>query len=470
MTQESKWNTGGKAAPQLFAINRRRFLQTAAGAFAMSRLGAQGVDIVNRKPRRVGLIGCGWYGPSDLWRLIQVAPNVEVVSLSDPDKNMLAKTVKIASERQKSKREPRTYGDYREMLKREELDLVLVGSPDHWHALHGIAAMEAGHDVYLQKPISRDVLEGEALLAAARKHDRVVQIGTQRKSTPHLIDAKKRVVDEGLLGKIAHVEMCCYYHMRSSRNPPLEPVPGFLDYEMWTGPAPLRPYDGLPHRGWWRSFMEYSNGIMGDMCVHMFDTVRWMLKLGWPKRITSSGGIYVQKQGKSNTFDTQIATFEYDGLNAVWQHRSWGVAPDPDYPWALFLHGEKGVLKASTMRADFIPHDKAAKPIHFDCFFEREKYPEDLTEADIELNAAPATRLHMLDFLAAIDKRSRPVADVENGHISTASCILANMSAELERPLVYDPAKREVTGDAGATRLLRKTYRNPWTHPAEGLV
>ncbi len=377
---------------------------------------------------------------------------------------MLRSAVEIASQRQKSHNKPSAYGDYRKMLNEHDLDIVLIGSPDHWHALHAIAAMEAGADVYLQKPISVDVLEGEAILAAARQHKRVVQVGTQRKSTPHLIEAKKQVVDAGLLGRVGHVDMCCYFHMRANGNPPVEPVPDFLDYEMWTGPAPLRPYDGLPHRRWWRTFMEYGNGIVGDMCVHMLDTVRWMLKLGWPKRISSSGGIYVQKEGKSNITDTQSATFEYDGFNAVWQHRTWGTPPDPDYPWALFIYGDKGTLKASTMRADFVPHDNA-KPIHFECVFEREEYPEDVTERDIELNAAPATRRHMLDFLAAIDQRTRPVADIEEGHISTASCILANMAMKLGRPLVYDPTRREVVGDAEATRLLSRPYRAPWDRP-----
>jgi predicted dehydrogenase len=458
-------NSVFKAAP--FNINRRRFLQTAAASTAMAALpslGADALEIAGGKTRRVGLIGAGWYGPSDLWRLIQVAP-VEVVAICDPDKNMLKSAVEIASQRQKSHAKPRTYNDYREMLKEHEFDIVLVGSPDHWHALHAIAAIEAGADVYLQKPISVDVLEGEAILAAARKHERVVQIGTQRKSTPHLIDAKKQVVDAGLLGKIGHIEMCCYFHMRANGNPPEEPVPDFLDYEMWTGPAPLRPYDGLPHRRWWRTFMEYGNGIMGDMCVHMFDTVRWMLNLGWPKRVSSSGGIYVEKDGKSNISDTQTATFEYDGFDAVWNHRTWGTPADPDYPWALFIYGDKGTLKASTMRADFIPEGGSAKPIHFECLFERDKYPEDLTERDIELNAAPATRRHMLDFLAAVDKRSRPVADVEAGHISSASCILANLAMKLERPLVYDPTRREVVGDAEATKLLARQYRAPWERP-----
>jgi predicted dehydrogenase len=447
------------------SINRRQVLQAGVASLALSAMEARAVEFADREPKRVGLIGAGWYGKSDLWRLIQVAP-VDVVSICDPDRRMLAEAVEIATQRQKSKKAPRTYGDYREMLKEKDLDIVLVGSPDHWHALHTIAAIESGADVYVQKPISVDVREGEAMLTAARKHNRVVQVGTQRKSTPHLIEAKQQIIDAGLLGQVGHVEMCCYFHMRANGNPPVEPVPDFLDYEMWTGPAPLRPYDGLPHKRWWRTFTEYGNGIMGDMCIHMLDTVRWMLKLGWPRRIASTGGIFVQQEGKSNIADTQSATFEFDGFQATWQHRTWGTPPDPDYPWALFIYGERGTLKASTMRADFVPLDKNAKPIHFDCHFEREKYPEDLSEKDIELNAAPATRRHMLDFLTAIENRSRPVADIEEGHISTASCILANLSMKLGgRPLRYDPIQNIVQGDEEATRLLSRPYRAPWQRP-----
>jgi predicted dehydrogenase len=260
--------------------------------------------------------------------------------------------------------------------------------------------------------------------------------------------------------------------MRANGNPPVESVPAFFDYEMWTGPAPMRPYDGLPHIRWWRTFMEYGNGIMGDMCVHMLDTVRWMLQLGWPKQITSTGGIYVQKDGKSNIADTQTAVFEYDGVNCVWQHRSWGTPANPEYPWSFTLYGDKGTLIASTMQYDFIPQgeDNKGKKIHKDVVYEKEKYPEDLTEERIELNAAPATRLHMLDFLAAIEKGSRPVADIEEGHISTASCILANISMQTGRPVVYDPVKRQITGDAEANALLQRPYRQPWVHPDPGSV
>lgn len=447
-----------------FNINRRRFLQGATASLALSSFGAYGLDLIHpQKPMRVGLIGSGWYGKSDLFRLMQVAP-VDVVALCDVDKNMLAGAAAIVEQRQKSGKSPRQYTDYRKMLSENEMDIVLIGTPDHWHALQTIDALKAGAHVYVQKPISVDVIEGEAMVAAARKYGRVVQVGTQRKSTPHLIDAKTNIVDAGLLGKISHVEMCCYFHMR--HNGPLtpQPVPDFLDWDMWTGPAPMRAYDGLPHTRWWRTFMEYGNGITGDMCIHMFDTVRWMLNLGWPRSISSTGGIYVQKGGKSNISDTQSAIFKYDELNCVWQHRTWGTPADPEYPWSFTLYGDKGMLRGSTMKADFTPV-REGKKIHFDVVYEKEKYPEDLTEERIELNAAPATRLHMLDFLKAIADNSRPVADIEDGHISTASCILANLSMQTGRPLVYDPKNRIVVDDAEATKLLQRPYRKPWVHP-----
>ncbi|WP_281540638.1 Gfo/Idh/MocA family protein [Maribacter aestuarii] len=447
-----------------FFLNRRNFIKGASASLLLSSFGTYGIEyFAQEKPKRVALIGTGWYGTSDLFKLIQVA-NVEVVALCDVDANFLNETALLVAQRQKSGKKPKLYSDYREMLEKQDLDIVLIGTPDHWHALQCIAAIKAGAHVYVQKPISVDVIEGEAMVAAARKYNKVVQVGTQRKSTPHLIDAKKQIVDAGLLGKIGHVEMCCYYHMRANGNPPEQPIPDFLDYEMWTGPAPLRPYDGIPHRRWWRTFREYGNGIVGDMCVHMLDTVRWMLDLGWPKEISSQGGIYVQKDGKSNISDTQTAVFEYDELNCVWQHRTWGNPADPEYPWSFKIYGDKGVLSGSTMKADFVPHGEG-EPIHFDVLYEKEKYPEDLIEKDNELNAAPATRRHMIDFLEAIKNNTRPIADIQEGHISTASCILANLSMDLERPLIYDPNTRTVVNDPEATKLLQRAYRGPWEHP-----
>src|SRR5690606_13190587 len=137
-----------------------------------------------------------------------------------------------------------------------------------------------------------------------------------------LVQMKKDIIDTGMLGKTSHAEICCYYPMRNNDNPSPQPIPDYFDFEMWTGPAPMRTFDQLPHRGWWRAFMEYGNGIVGDMCIHMLDTVRWLLGLSWPKKIYSTGGIYVQKEGKSNISDTQTAVFEFDEFTCTWQHRT----------------------------------------------------------------------------------------------------------------------------------------------------
>ena len=443
----------------MFNINRRAFLKSGLVASVIPAFGWSGLDLIfPQKPYRIGLIGTGWYGKSDLFRLIQVT-RTQVVGLCDVDQNMLKEAASLLGESHK----PRLYSDYRDMCQKEELDIVLIGTPDHWHALQAIEAMKNGAHVYLQKPVSLDVLEGEAVLAAAQKYNKVVQIGTQRRSTPHLIDAKENIIEAGLLGKVAHVELFCYYHMRLNTLLKAEEIPDYLDYDLWTGPAAMRPYQGLPHRRW-RAFQEYGNGIMGDMCVHMLDTVRWMLGLGWPTQISSTGGIFVQKNSSANIPDTQTAIFEFPELTCVWNHRTWGRPVDPEYPWGFKIYGEKGTLSGSVYQYDFVPHG-GGEPIHKKVIYEREQFPADLKEKDIELHTAPATRYHMLDFLKAIKEKTLPVATIEEGHISSASCILANMAMQLNRPLRYDPVLKSIPGDAEADSFLKRTYRPGWEHP-----
>ncbi len=444
-------------------MNRREFLEMTAAGWALSSTAGFAAEFADTKPKRVGLIGCGWYGKCDLFRLLQVAP-VEVVSLCDVDRKMLSGAASLVAERQVSKKTPRTYGDYRKMLAEKDLDIVLIATPDHWHALPMIAAVEAGADIYVQKPISVDVVEGQAMLAAARRTGRVVQVGTQRRSTPHLIEARDVVVKPGLLGKVGMAEVYCYYHMRTRENPPDTTPPESLDYEMWTGPAPLRPYNKLVHPRSWRAFMEYGNGIVGDMCIHMLDMVRWILELDWPKRVSSAGGILIDKNSKANISDTQSATFEFDEFPVVWEHRTWGHPVDPKYPWGATIYGEKGTLKLSVNGFDFEPLG-GGTPIHRDVVMELDKYPEDKTEKDLERHVAPAIRGHMIDLLRCIETRGKPVADIEQGHISTASCILANMSMQLGRSLTWDPQSQQIVGDAEANKLLRRPYRQPWVHP-----
>lgn len=451
--------TGGRIES---TMDRRYFLRATAAA-----LGAQA--FAQDKPRRVGLIGCGWYGKADLFRLIQIAP-VEVVSLCDVDKRMLDEAADMVAERQRSRKRPRTYSDYREMLREKDLDIVELATPDHWHALPMIAALRAGADVYCQKPISVDIAEGQAMLAAAQSTGRVVQVGLQRRSTPHLVEAREQIVQRGRLGKIGLVEIYSYYHMRPSSNPPDSEPPASVDYEMWTGPAPLRPYNALVHPRGWRAFMEYGNGIVGDMCVHMLDMVRWMLNLGWPASVSSSGGILIDRNSKANITDTQTATFDFGDVKVIWQHRTWGDAPDPKYGWGATFYGDKGTLRAGVYSYDFAPADKRAQPVHRDVTYELEEYPEDKTEKDLEKHVAPAIRHHMADFLSAIDARGKPVADIEQGYISTASCILANLSMKVGRTLRWDAQNQTVLEDDGANVLLRRPYRKPWVHPAAARV
>ena len=440
---------------------RRDFLKTTGAALAFSAMPAYAQQFADMK-KRVALIGTGWYGKSDLFRLLQVAP-VEVVSLCDPDSNLLTECADMVAERQLSKKRPRTYKHYQELLDQKDVDIALIATPDHWHALPMIAAAKAGCDIYVQKPISVDVREGQAMLAAARKYKRVVQVGMQRRSTPHLITARDRIVREGKLGKIGLIEIYCYYAMRATQNPPDSTPPANLDYELWTGPAPMRPYNDLVHPRRWRAYMEYGNGIVGDMCVHMLDMVRWMLDLGMPNRISSSGGILVQKESRANITDTQTATFDFGELPVIWTHRTYGAPPDPKYPWGATIYGDKGTLKASVMSYDFIP--TKGETVHEDVKYELEAFPIDKVEKDLEKHVAPAIRGHMTDMLTCIQSRGKPVADIEEGYISATSCILANMSQKLGRSLTWDHAKGQVVGDAEANKLLARPYRAPYKHP-----
>ena len=437
-------------------MQRRQFLSTVP-ALLLSP------STLHLRPRpKVALIGCGWYGKSDLMRLIQVA-DVAVVGLCDVDEKMLDEATALLKTRQ-PQHTPRTYRKHKKMLAEEKPEITLICTPDHWHAIQAIDALAAGSHLYLQKPIGVDVGECEAILAAARRTKRTVQVGLQRRSTLHLLDMKARYIDGGLLGEVHHVEMSCYYHMRDRAVREEVSVPDHFDYERWTGPAPLLPYKGLPHRRW-RAFRAYGNGIVGDMCVHYFDTVRWLLGLGWPAQISSQGGVYVQTDADATTTDTQTAVFEYpeQNLNCHWTHRSWGEAPDPDWPWSFTLYGTGGTLRASTHRYEWRP--KKGKAVTVDATYEREEFPEDVTEKGIEIHVAPATRAHMADFLAAIAEGRKPAADIEEGYISTAACILANLACDLGRPLVYDPVAKVVSGDAAATALLKRTYRKGYGRP-----
>jgi predicted dehydrogenase len=220
----------------------------------------------------------------------------------------------------------------------------------------------------------------------------------------------------------------------------------------------------MVHPRGWRSFMAYGNGTIGDIGIHMLDMVRWLLDLGMPKRITSTGN-RLDRSAKVDIPDTQTATFDYGDLQVVWNHRRYGVPDDPRYPWGATLHGDKGRLKAGVMGFDFVPHD-GSPALREDVKYELDLFPEDRNEAELEKHVAPALRAHLRNFLDCVKTRSRPVADIEQGYLSTAACLLANVSMQLEgRTLEWDAAAGRVRGDDEANALLRRPYRAPWVHP-----
>lgn len=445
-------------------MNRRTFVSSLAVAGAAVATSSR-LLAADAKPRpKVGLIGCGWYGGVNLQSLMENAA-VEVVSLCDPNTNALKNTLTAVAKLQATPL-PRTFADYREMLASTHHDIVIVATPDHWHALPAIAAMQAGADLLLEKPISHDVIEGEALVAAARKYGRVVQVNTQRRSTRCLAEARDKYLRSGKLGAIGLVETYSFLAARPADILPEKAPPAHLNYELWTGPAPMRPFTPADEVRGWRAFMEYGNGQIGDLGVHMFDCARWMLGLGWPEVIRSTGGIYVDKQASANITDTQRSVFHYPNLDVSWEHRTWGGSRIPPRDWtdqwgARFI-GKNGSLNVTLLGYEYTPADGGARE-----GFHLMSKTGNLENLDFN-QSAPFTEIqkaHILDFLAARETRGRPVADVEEGHISTASCILANLALELGRPLRYDPKTRTVPGDAEATARLARGYRGPWVHP-----
>ncbi len=439
-------------------MQRRDMLAAAAAASSAAFLArARKASGQGDKRRRAALVGCGWFGRVDLRHLMELG-GAQIVALVDPDRKYLDETAAEVASVQKDR--PDTFTDFRDVLKPGKIDLVLVGSPDHWHALHAIAAMKAGADLYLQKPICHTFLEGRAIVDTARKLGRVVQVGTQRRSTPHIAKARE-FMKEGHLGHVGMVKAYCYYNMRGTDDPPDEAPPSHLDYDLWTGPAPMRPYNRLLHPKTWRKFNEYSNGILGDMGVHMLDLVRWFMDLRYPKRIHSTGGIFVQKTGKPNITDTQTVAFDYGDLTVSWEHRCYGPY-DKQAAWGVDFIGDKGMLRVTLNYFDFQPTDAGKKVVHVEAT--REPDPTKV-EGD---HVRPAGRIHMKDLLDNIASRGRPVADVEEGFLSTALSVLGNLSQQIGRPIVWDAKKERAVADEDANRLLKRAYRKPWAYPTVG--
>lgn len=448
------------------ALSRRAAL---AGASALAAVGAAGSAAAQtrRRPYRVGVIGSGWFGRLDLHALMAVAP-VEVVALCDVDSQVLARARDEVMTRTDTvtppHRRPQIYADYRDMLRRHRFDIVIVATPDHWHALAGIAAMNAGAHVYLEKPICVDIVEGRALVNAARANNVTVQCGTQRRTAPAFVEARE-LVRSGRIGKVGMIEVASYLHQRPATMPPNGQPPASLDWDAYCGPAQLIPYNSVMHEMFpaqWRAYMNFGNGYVGDVGVHYIDLARFMCDLGSPKRVSAEGAVLVDTASLSDVPDTMSATFEFDDVMMTWTNRQWGRGPAGE-GWGAQIHGDRGTLRLFGNSYDIIPveGERVAGPAPL----EAQTYPQDIDMRDWERPLIALTRGNMRDFIAAIEESRRPASDVEGCHHSTSCCILANTAMKLGRPLSWDASAERFVNDEEANALLARPYRAPWVHP-----
>ncbi len=452
-------------------MNRRSFVSTLATAGAVAATAPRLFGTSPTKPPTLGLIGSGWYGGVNLRSLVRNT-GAHATALCDVNSVHLHETVEMVAGLQRGV--PKTYSDYHDMLADAVPDIVIVATPDHWHALPALAAMQAGADVFLEKPIGVDVMEGEALVAAARKYGSVVQVNTQRRSFPIYGKVKREFIEAGRLGGIGLVETYCYMGMGRDGQSEVVAVPDHLDYENWTGPAPMEPYTARKEDRGWRRYQAYGNGIVGDMAVHKVDAARWMLGLGWPTRISSTGGIRFPETSDATTTDHQHCVFEYPHLTMTWEHRTWGVplvtkTRHWSDNWGLRIIGSEGTLDMTMLHYTFTPKGGGDVETYHELSPDGDPAHADFSNG-INVPEQAAEKRHAEDFMAARADRSRPIADIEEGHISSACCQLANMALDLGRPVSYDPATRSVRGDAEATTLLARNYRKGWTRPDPTMV
>ena len=381
---------------------------------------------------RVGVIGVGGQGRSHM-RL-----NFDnLVAICDVDKKILAARKEEAE--QQTKRTIATYSDYRKLLDSKEIDAVIIATPDHWHALPTIHACQAGKDVYTEKPLTLTVAEGRAMVKAARKYNRIVQTGSQQRSEENFRYACE-LVRSGRIGKIKTVRVGTpgVNWTKEAAVPDSEP-PAELDYDMWLGPAPFRPYNKHRVHYYFRFFWNYSGGQMTNWGAHHLDIAQWGLGMD------ESGPVEIDGQGKFNQDhlyevpETFEITYKYaNGVNLLCGSRQ---------KQGTTFEGEKGTIFVNRGKLESTPADIIEQPI---------------TDKDVRLYKSSG---HHRNWYECIKSRQQPIGDVEIGHRSATVCHLGNISICVGRKIKWDPAKEEIVGDAEAAKLLSYDYRKPWSLP-----
>jgi predicted dehydrogenase len=444
--------------------SRRSFLKDAAvGAAGGAMLGspvqasqAASQDRVAGANRRIrlALIGCGGQGSGVLRNALRLG--AQCVALCDVDDEQVAKTSE-SIKRTFDQTPALTARDFRRVLDRQDVDAVIIGTPDHWHALPTVLACQAGKDVYVEKPLALTIGEGRVMVNAARRYNRVVQMGTQQRSSNHFRDAAE-YVKSGALGKIRVVKTWAYQDWMGNipRVPDAEP-PASVDYDMWLGPAPKRPFNKNRFHFNFRWFYDYSGGLMTDWGAHMIDIANWAMGVTVPKSATSVGGKFGFPDDAEETPDTQQALWEFDGFSMIWEHATAiGQGPYMKDHGAAF-HGNNGVLVVDRGGWEVLPETETKS---------NKKSYRMMGEPRRGSGGQNMNEAHMRDFLDCLDSRKRPNSDVEIGHNSMIACHLANIAFRTGRRVAWDAAREQITGDPEAQKLVTKPYRAPWTLPA----
>jgi predicted dehydrogenase len=401
---------------------------------------------------RLALIGSGGQGQADFGAFLKI-PEVDPVAVADVDDARIGEGLKLAANaRGKTIDGVR---DFRKILERKDVDAVVVGTPDHWHALAAILACQAGKDVYVEKPLATTIAEGRAIVTAARRYNRIVQVGTQQRSAKHFGDAVA-FVRSGKLGKIRMARAWAYLDWKTRLgHPPDGPVPAGVDYDMWLGPAPRRPFNPMRFHHNFRWFWDYSGGLATDWGAHMIDVVMWAMQEE-PKGAMAIGGNYGFPDDIRETPDTQQSVIEFPSYSLVWEHMiGCGVGPWQREHGCEF-HGENGILIVDRGGWEVISEtDQVKQPSRV---FRMMPVPRQGTTGDYHF-------AHIKNFVDCVKSRRAPIADVEVGHKSVAACHLGNIAVRLKRYVAWDAQSERIPGDAEAQALVGRAYRAPWTLP-----
>jgi predicted dehydrogenase len=313
-----------------------------------------------------------------------------------------------------------------------------------------IAAVKAGADVYVEKPISHTIHEGTAMVKAARNTGRVVQVGTHRRVSPHNISGMK-FLKEGKAGKIGMVRSFVHYGGGPGQVTPDSDIPEGLDWNMWCGPAPMRPFNKRIHPKGFRRFLDYANGQLGDWGIHWTDQILWWTNEKHPKTVSSTGARHILADN-TDCPDTQVVTFEFDSFTATWEHRLYAANNAEKHNLGCYFYGTKGTFHMGWLDGwTFYPSNQREQIIH----------------EDPQLNAPDSQNIKELwaDFLKCIKDRSRPVCDIEIGHRSTTMSLLGMLSMKTGRSVAWDGPNQKILNDPEANKLLKRKYRSPWKYP-----